>query len=78
MAIGSNIATLRAARGFTQAQLSERVNIHPITLSNWERGKREPSSSDIERLAQALSCTPGDLFEGNPQVSPEAPKESAS
>lgn len=71
MNIGENIAKLRVFKKMTQAQLSEKINIHPVTLSNWERGKREPAASDIQRLAEALSCEMGDLL--NPPTPP--PKE---
>ena len=40
MNIGENIAKLRVFKKMTQAQLSEKINIHPVTLSNWERGKK--------------------------------------
>lgn len=72
MSLGANIAALRTAKGLTQVELSEKINVHPVTLSNWERGKREPAVSDVFRLATALSCEIGDL------LNPPQPSESTA
>ncbi len=62
MGIGTNIATVRKAKGLTQAELSEKINIHPITLSNWEREKKELKAFQINKLAAALECDPSELL----------------
>jgi transcriptional regulator with XRE-family HTH domain len=31
----------------------------------WERGKHEPRTQTLERLATALGCSVGDFFEEN-------------
>lgn len=52
MNIGERIKEARLERKMTQAQLAEKSGIAVITLSQYERGKRQPR---IEQLA-ALSC----------------------
>ncbi|NCB75348.1 MAG: XRE family transcriptional regulator [Clostridia bacterium] len=57
MGVGENIARIRARAGMTQAELSEKIGIHVVTLSNWEREKRgDPGAKDLQRMAQILGC----------------------
>ncbi len=63
MGIGANLARIRARVGMTQAELSEKLGVHVVTLSNWEREKRgDPGSKDIQRMALVLGCDVGELL----------------
>ena len=49
--IGARLGALRKSRGFSQALLSERLNVSPQAVSKWETGQSIP---DLETLV-ALS-----------------------
>jgi transcriptional regulator with XRE-family HTH domain len=53
---------LREARGLTQEELAERAGIHRTYLSDVERGSRNLSLVNIERLAAALALPISGLF----------------
>lgn len=59
-----NIKKLRKAIGITQEELSERIGVHENTIRLWEKGMREPRSSDITKLCEVLSCTESELLNG--------------
>lgn len=53
----NNIAALRKAKGFTQKELAEKLNITQGSLSAWETGRFEPALSDIKSLCEILDCS---------------------
>jgi transcriptional regulator with XRE-family HTH domain len=55
--LGQRIARLRKERGYTQAELSEKVGIIRGLISDYERGKIRPHYEMIIRFAQALEVT---------------------
>ncbi len=57
-----NIKQLRKKRGITQEELASRIEVHENTIRLWEKGMREPRSSDIARLCEALNCTEAELL----------------
>lgn len=61
--LGARIKELRKARGLSQDQLSEKVNIDPKHLSRIEVGKSYPSLNTLEKIAKALNVEIKDLFE---------------
>jgi len=48
--------------GLTQEQLSEQCDMHPVFLSEIERGVRNPSLDTMLRLAGGLKIEAGDLM----------------
>lgn len=52
----------REALGLTQEELAERAGIHRTYLSDVERGTRNISLLNIERLSLALEMTISELF----------------
>ena len=60
---GTAVKFQREALGLTQAALAEKAGIHRTYLSDVERGTRNLSLINIERLAAALSITMAKLFE---------------
>lgn len=56
----------RKARGFTQEELAEIVGVTPSSISQLETGKQGFTDTTLSSLADALSCTPGDLLMRNP------------
>ena len=53
----------RAARGWTQADLAERVGVTRKTINTVENGVFTPSTTLALRLAQALETTVEALFQ---------------
>jgi transcriptional regulator with XRE-family HTH domain len=59
---GYAVKARREALGLTQEDLAEKARIHRTYLSDIERGTRNLSLVNIERLAAALDLTIADLF----------------
>jgi transcriptional regulator with XRE-family HTH domain len=59
---GFAVRSRREELGLTQEALAGRANIHRTYLSDVERGSRNLSLVNIERLAAALSWSLTDLF----------------
>jgi transcriptional regulator with XRE-family HTH domain len=60
--VGARIRSTRNSLGITQARLAEEANITAESMSRIERGRMEPSSKLVLRLAGALGVSPSDLF----------------
>lgn len=60
---GYAVKTRRDALGLTQEDLADKAGIHRTYLSDVERGTRNLSLVNIERLAKALSWQLSELFE---------------
>jgi transcriptional regulator with XRE-family HTH domain len=60
---GDAVRTRREELGMTQEDLAEKAGIHRTYLSDVERGTRNLSLVNIERLAAALSISMSKLFE---------------
>ena len=54
-AFGGRLKELRKAAGYTQAQFSERLNVHLQTVSKWERGVSEPDIALLGEMAAVLN-----------------------
>ncbi|MDO4291536.1 MAG: helix-turn-helix transcriptional regulator [Eggerthellaceae bacterium] len=61
---GARVAALRVARGLSQAELSALSGVERSYLASIERGMRNVTLSNIEKLARALDVTLAELFEG--------------
>ena len=48
---GDKIRSLRELFGWSQEELGERVGVHKMTVSLWERNVRKPSDSHARNLA---------------------------
>ncbi len=59
---GYAVKTLREERDLTQEDLADRTGIHRTYLSDIERGARNVSLVNIERLAAALELSMEQLF----------------
>lgn len=56
------LASKRRRMGKTQKQLSVEVGISQVSISAIEKGRKEPRSSTLARLASALECSVDALF----------------
>lgn len=61
--LSRNIRTLRAARGWSQEALALEAGLHRTFVAHVERGARNISLNNIERIALALSVPVSRLFE---------------
>jgi transcriptional regulator with XRE-family HTH domain len=60
--IGVNVRRFREAAGLTQGQLAERADMADATVSRVERGRLEPSSTLLAKLASGLRVKVDDLL----------------
>lgn len=60
--LGDRIRKLRKARGWTQAEMAERVGIDRSFLADVERGKRNVSILNLELIAKGFKISLSQLF----------------
>jgi transcriptional regulator with XRE-family HTH domain len=58
---GRRVREFRAERGLSQEQLAELAGVHRTYLGGIERGERNPTLSNVERIAKALRVSPAQL-----------------
>jgi transcriptional regulator with XRE-family HTH domain len=58
-----NLRAARKAAGLSQEALGERADLHPTYVGSVERGERNVSIDNMERLADALDVDIRDLLE---------------
>lgn len=62
--LGQNVRRLREANGWSQEDYADRAGIHRTYVSDIERGRRNPTISVVEKLAEPLGVTAGQLLDG--------------
>ena len=62
--IGSFIAALRKAKGLTQRQLADILNVSDKAVSRWERDENAPDFSLIPILADIFEVTSDEILRG--------------
>jgi DNA-binding transcriptional regulator YiaG len=48
------IKRARLAQGLSQEQLAAKLEMHPQTISNWERGRQRPQGATLVLLRMVL------------------------
>jgi Zn-dependent peptidase ImmA (M78 family) len=61
---GSLLKLAREARGWAQAELSERSGIAQGSISKYEKGLQQPSGSQVSGLSEAVGVAPGFFADG--------------
>jgi transcriptional regulator with XRE-family HTH domain len=61
-ALGRAIRRSRERSGFSQELLAERCGLHRTYVGGIERGERNPSYTNILRIAEALGELPSELL----------------
>lgn len=57
MNIGRNILYFRQQQGLTQQQLADALGINKMAISNYEKGKRQPSIKTVKAICKALGIS---------------------
>ena len=65
----NRIKFLREQYGFSQKELADRLNIHKQTISQYERGCREPSLDNLLALCDIFNVS-SDFLLGKSDVTP--------
>jgi transcriptional regulator with XRE-family HTH domain len=63
LALGGAIRHLRRERELSQEALAYAADIHPKHLSEIERANKDPRSTTVVRLAEALGVPVAELYE---------------
>ncbi|MDA2929360.1 helix-turn-helix transcriptional regulator [Acidobacteria bacterium AH-259-O06] len=61
--LGRRVRQLRKANGWSQEELGERADLHPTYVGGIERGERNVSLENLERLARAFGLSLSQLFD---------------
>jgi transcriptional regulator with XRE-family HTH domain len=64
--LGSNIKFYRKKLGLSQEQLADLATLHRTYVGAVERGERNISALNIEKLASVLGIEPAKLLESKP------------
>lgn len=68
---GKHLKDARLKAQLDQKVLAKKVNIHPMTISRYETGEREPRISDLQKIAAVLNTTVAYLVgEADEQLKP--------
>jgi transcriptional regulator with XRE-family HTH domain len=77
-ALGNAIRDIRARRGISQEELASRIPMHRTYLGGIERGQRNPSYTNIRRIADALHVRPSELLIRAEELEEESTKPAQS
>ena len=72
MTIGKRIAQLRKEKGFTQEELSQKMEVSAQAVSKWENDQTCPDIASLPKLAKILGVTVDELLSGKEENAPVA------
>jgi len=61
--LARNLRLLRQEKGWSQEAFADEADLHRTYISDLERGARNPTITVVDKLAKALSVTPGQLLD---------------
>lgn len=76
--MGARIAALRGSLGISQEALAAAAEVKQVSVSRWERGKGEPSATELVGLAGALGVNIHYLVTGEGREEPPGVEEQGS
>lgn len=62
MSLGKAIAQSRKERGWTQAELGEKLGVHQSHVTRWESDRVKPREKTLASIAEALDVSPEELL----------------
>lgn len=62
MGLKENIKYYRKAKGLTQAEVADKLNVARATVTQWETGDTSPKVERLEKLAEIFEIAPGMLI----------------
>lgn len=60
--LGNNLKRIRTQKGISQGDISRKLNMDRAYISGIENGKRNPTLSSLEKIAQALEISIDELL----------------
>jgi transcriptional regulator with XRE-family HTH domain len=63
-ALGANVCSFRKKAGLSQERLAEKSELHPVYISQVERGEKAVSVEALWKLSRALRVSLSALFRG--------------
>ena len=60
--LGQNLKRIRAKKGMSQGDISRALDVHRAYVSGIENGKRNPTLTTIQKLADALGVSVSELL----------------
>lgn len=70
------LTMFRKQKGYTQAQMAEKLEISRSSYTNYETGNRSPDLEGLERISEILDCSLDELFGKAPVKFPAMLRES--
>ena len=61
--LGQRIRAIRKTMGWLQEELGDKVDLHSIYIRQLERGERNVSLDNLQKIAAAFNLTLAELFE---------------
>lgn len=59
---GNKLKEIRIKQNLTQVELAEKSDLHPNYIGMVERGERNPSLINIDKLAKGLNISLSEIF----------------
>lgn len=72
--IGENIRKYRKAKGLTQTELAKKLGTTQFVITNYERGRNNPTAARLPEIAKALNVPLEALYGIHVQTTPEEKK----
>jgi len=69
MLFAANMRRIRRSKSMTQEKVAEYADLHPNYISSVERGERNISICNIEKIARALGVSMPELLSAPPDSS---------
>lgn len=61
--LGERLKKLRQEKGMSQGDIARKLGVHRSYISGIERGVRNPTVKNVERIAEALGVSPHMLLQ---------------
>ena len=62
--LGENIRVCRKCAGLSQEKLAEKADLHPVYVSQVERGEKAVSVEALWKISKAVKVSIADFFQG--------------